>query len=165
MSRRRSRTRSRRVLPLLVVFLGVILIGGTLLPAASYSTGAVDRGTSVGVADDPTALLALDTAAGVRIGQTDQLVVVTNNLGSAATVTLTLGDDSATKADLVVDGATVGDSYTVDLAQAGSVTIDVAIPADDSYVGDDIVFDVSADSSDVDAVVTDRRVPIEGASQ
>lgn len=165
MSRRRSRTRSRRVLPMLVVILGVVLLGGTLLPAASYSTGTVDRGASVGVTDDPMALLALDTAAGVTIGQTDQLVVVTNNLESAATVTLTLDDDSATKADLVVDGTTVGDAYTVDLARSASVAIDVAIPADASSVGDDIVFDVSADSSDVDAVVTNRRAPIEEASQ
>lgn len=164
MSGGRSRRRSRRVLPALVLLLGVLLAGATLLPAASYSTGDVGRGATVGVTDDPQAILALDTAAGVRINHTDQLVVVTNDLEGAATVTVTLSDDSATKADLAVDGALVGDEYTVDLNRTESVAIDVDIPNDDSYVGDDIVFDVSADGVDIDATASNRTATIEDST-
>lgn len=164
MSRDRSRTRTVRVLPLAVLVVAVLLVGATVLPAASYSTGAVDRGASIGVTDDPQAILGLDTASGVRIGHTDQLVVVTNNLDSAATVTVTLSDDSATKADLVVDGVNVGDEYTADLNQSESSTVDVSVGNDTSYVGESIVFDASADGTTTDAVAPNRSATIEDAT-
>lgn len=165
MTRRRPRRRTRRVLPLTIAVLAIVLGGATLVPAASYSTGDVSRGTAVGVTDDPQGLIALDTATGVRIGHTDRLVVVTNNLDSAATVTVSLHDGSATFAELVVDGTRTGDSHTVELDPAASVGIDVEIPDDGSLVGDDIVFDTSADSAALDAVLRDRRAPIEDSSQ
>ncbi|MFC7208931.1 hypothetical protein ACFQL3_01590 [Natronoarchaeum sp. GCM10025321] len=165
MSSGRSRARSRRVLPATVLLLVVLLLGATLLPAASYSTADVDRGATLGITDDPQALIALDTATGVRIGHTDQLVVVTNNLQNTATMTVTLNDASATKADLVVDGISVGDEYTVDLDATESVAVDVAIPDDDTYVDEKIVFDTSADSVGIDAVATNRSATIEDTTQ
>lgn len=164
MSRGRSRTRTVRVLPIAVLLVAVLLVGATVLPAASYSTGDVGRGASLGVADDPQAILGLDTASGVRIDHTDQLVVVTNNLDSAATVTVTLDDDSATKADLVVDGVNVGNEYTTDLNRSESSTIDVYVGNDTSYVGESIVFDASADGTDIDAVATNRSAAIEDST-
>lgn len=161
MSRRRSRERSRRVLPVVVVVLAVVLAGATLLPASSYSTGDADRGATVGVTEDSQAILALDTSTGVRIGNTDRLVDVTNNLPSTATVTVTLSNDAATMADLVVDGVVVGDEYSLELDSTASVSIDVQIPDDQSYVGEQIVFDTSADSVDIDAVAANRSAPIE----
>jgi hypothetical protein len=164
MSRGRSRTRTVRILPLAALLVAVLLVGATVLPAASYSTGDVGRGASVGVTDDPQAILGLDTASGVRIGHTDQLVVVTNNLDGAATVTVTLSDDSATKADLVVDGSNVGDEYTADLNRLESSTVDVSVGNDTTYVGESIVFDVSADGTDIDALATNRSASIEDST-
>lgn len=149
------------MLPVVVVVLAVVLAGATLLPAASYSTGDAGRGATVGVTEDSQAMLALDTSAGVRIGNTDRLVVVTNDLPSTATVTVTLSDDAATMADLVVDGVVVGDEYSLELDSTASVSIDVQIPDDESYVGEQIVFDTSADSVDIDAVAANRSAPIE----
>lgn len=164
MSRRRSRVRTVRALPLTVLLIAVIFVGATVLPAASYSTGDIDRGAALGVADDLQAIIGLDTASSVRIGHTDQLVVVTNNLDSAATVTVTLSDDSATKADLVVDGVNVGDEYTVDLDRSESSIIDVSVTDDDSYVGDRIVFDTSADGTTTDALARSRSATIEDST-
>jgi hypothetical protein len=164
MSRGRSRTRTVRILPLAVLLVAVLFVGATVLPAASYSTGDVGREASLGVADDPQAILGLDTASGVRIGHTDRLVVVTNNLDGAATVTVTLSGDSATKADLVIDGSNAGDEYTVDLNRFESSTIDVSVGNDTSYVGESIVFDASADGIDIDAVATNRSAQIEDST-
>jgi hypothetical protein len=164
MSRGRSRTRTVRILPLAVLLVAVLFVGATVLPAASYSTGDVGREASLGVADDPQAILGLDTASGVRIGHTDRLVVVTNNLDGAATVTVTLSGDSATKADLVVDGSNAGDEYTVDLNRFESSTVDVSVGNDTSYVGESIVFDTSADGIDIDAVATNRSAQIEDST-
>lgn len=161
MSSGRSRRRSRRVLPTVVLLLGVLLTVGTLLPAASYSTGDAGRDATVGVTDDPQAMLGLDTASSVRTGHVDPLVNVTNDFESTATVTVTLNDDSATKVDLVVDGANVGDEYTIDLNRSETVAIDVDVPDDDSYVNDNVVFDVSADGTDIDAVASNRTTTIE----
>jgi hypothetical protein len=164
MSRGRSRTRTVRILPLAVLLVAVLFVGATVLPAASYSTGDVGREASLGVADDPQAILGLDTASGVRIGHTDRLVVVTNNLDGAATVTVTLSGDSATKADLVVGGSNAGDEYTVDLNRFESSTVDVSVGNDTSYVGESIVFDTSADGIDIDAVATNRSAQIEDST-
>ncbi|MFC7116332.1 hypothetical protein ACFQH2_18845 [Natronoarchaeum sp. GCM10025703] len=80
-------------------------------------------------------------------------------------MTVTLNDASATKADLVVDGISVGDEYTVDLDATESVAVDVAIPDDDTYVDEKIVFDTSADSVGIDAVATNRSATIEDTTQ
>lgn len=160
----RSRHRSRRVLPVVVLLAAVLLTGATVLPAASYSTSDVSRGAAVGVVDDPAASLSLDTAANVSVGTVDRLVVITNGFDSTATVSITLTSMSPENASLVVGGASVGDSYSTDLSTGSSLTVDVDVPDDSALDGSEIVFEVTADTKDIDATVPGRSVPIEGNS-
>ncbi|NHX37771.1 MULTISPECIES: hypothetical protein [Halolamina] len=160
----RSRRRSRRVLPVVVLLTAVLLVGAAVLPAASYSTGDVDRGAGVDVVNDQEASLSLDTAANVSVGTVDQLVVVTNGFESTATVSVSLTSASPANASLVVGGASVGDAYSTDLGPGASLTVDVDVPDDDSLDGSEIVFDAAAETGDIDATASGRRVPIEGTA-
>lgn len=154
-----TRRRSRRVLPLTVALLVVFALGASVLPAASYSAANVDRGLSAGVADDPNAVLGLTIVENVTVGTTEQLVVVTNGLGSDATVTISLSSESASKGDLSVDGQT-GDELSVALAAGNSLTVDVIVANESANVGTDLVFHVTADGSSISATVDGRRTTI-----
>lgn len=158
-TRRRSRSRSRSGLPLVVVVTLVLLCGVTALPAASFSIAGIDRGTAAGVTDDPNAILGLTVSQSVTLGTTDDLVVVTNDLGSDATLTVTLRSDSTGKGDLSVNGVT-GDEVSFDLAAGSSQRVDVVVSADPAYADTQLYFHVSADSSSVDGTVTDRQTTI-----
>lgn len=160
----RSRHRSRRVLRVAVLLAVVLLIGATVLPAASYSTSDVSRGAAVGVVDDPAASLSLDTAENVSVGTVNRLVVITNGFDSMATVSITLTNASPENASLVVGGASVGDSYSTDLTTGASLTVDVDVPDDGTLEGSDIIFDTTGDTGDIDASAPGRSVPIEGNS-
>lgn len=164
MTARRSRTRSVRGLQGSLILLAVLLVAVTVFPAAAYSTGDAGRGVTVSVADDPDALLAIETAASVRTGHVDRLVVVTNGLGRGATVTVSLTPEAASKGELVIDGARVGDTYSATLSHSEGFALDIDIPADSSDVGDDIVFDVTAETASARMSAPGRRVPIEDGS-
>lgn len=154
-----TRRRSRRVLPLTVVLLVVLTFGASVLPAASYSAANVDRGLSAGVADDSDAVLGLTIVENVTVGTTTRLVVVTNNLGSDATVTVSLASDSAAKGDLSANGQT-GDELSVALAAGNSLTVDVTVANESANVGTDLVFHVTADGVGISATVDGRRTTI-----
>lgn len=157
--RGRTRTRSNRALWLAVV-LGVgLLCGATILPAASYTIAGVDRGTSAHVADDSNAVLGLVIADNVTIGTTEQLVVITNDLGTDATVTVSLSSGSTSKGDLSANGVT-GEEVSFTLAAGYSQTVDVVVVNDPANVGTDLVFHVTADGDGLDATVNDRRTTI-----
>lgn len=158
-----TRRRSRRVLPLTVALLVVLALGASVLPAASYSAANVDRGLSAGVADDPNAMVGLTITENVTVGTTEQLVVVTNGLGTDATVTVSLASGSMSKGNLSANGAT-GDELSFTLAAGGSQTVDVAVANESANVGTDLVFHVTAAGSGVTATVDGRRTTITDTS-
>ncbi len=157
MSRRYSR--SRDSLGVVLVAVLILLCLASALPAASFSTAGVDRGVSAGVTDDPNAILGLAISQSVTLGTTDDLVVVTNDLGSDATVTVTLRSDSTGKGDLSVNGVT-GDEVSFDLAAGSSQRVDVVVSADPAYADTQLYFHVSADTAGLDGTVTDRQTTI-----
>jgi len=79
-----------------------LVAGFVIAPSAAFTTGSVDRGTTVTVADDADGLLGIDVAGSVRAGSEDRLVTVTNNLDRSLTVTVSstaaLSNDRATLA-------------------------------------------------------------------
>jgi hypothetical protein len=148
------------VFPTLVVAVAIIVCGASVLPAASYSTTGVDRGASLGVADDPDAMLGLVITDNVSIGENQELVTVTNRLDADATVTVALHDDSTSKGTLSVKGGETGDTVSFTLADGSSETVYVDVANESSIVGDELIFRVSADSADVDGTANDRRTDI-----
>lgn len=88
-SRSRSRGRTRWGTALLIVLtLGVLFAGFTIAPSTAFTTGSVDRGTTVTVANDTSGFLSIDVADSVRAGSEDRLVTVTNNLNRSLSVTV-----------------------------------------------------------------------------
>lgn len=159
MSRRRPRARSARTIPTVLV-IAMLLFGVSVLPATSYSTAAVDRGASMGVADDPDAALGLVIADNVSIDTREQLVTVTNRLGEDVTVTVSLADGSTSKGTLAVDGGETGDTVSFALATGASQQVDVDVANESAYVGDSLVFHVQADGTTIDATADDRQTEI-----
>lgn len=156
---RRSRSRSSRALPVAVLVIA-LLCGVTILPAASYSTADVGRGTALGVADDPNAILGLDVTDNVTVGTTDQLVVVTNGFDTDVTITVTLRDDSTAMGNLSAPDGSTGDTVSFSLATGTSKTVDVDVADDSGIAGEELYFHVSAEAADVDATASDRQTTI-----
>jgi cytoskeletal protein CcmA (bactofilin family) len=139
-SRRRSRSRGGQ--PRLVLVLGVaavigaIFLGPVLASSQAFSALDGDRGADVAVADDPEAYLGLDATESVVAGQRTELATLTNHLGTAATVALTLvsgaGDiyasgDVAPGTDQVEVALDPGETVTVDLNASSAGTIDYRV--------------------------------------
>ncbi len=138
----------------------MLLFGVSILPAASYSTAGVDRGASLGVADDPDAALGLVITDNVSVGTHEELVVVTNRLGSDVTATVSLDDGSTSKGTLSVAGGETGDSVSFTLAAGASQQVDVDVANESTLAGDELVFHASANGTGIDATVNDRRTAI-----
>jgi hypothetical protein len=143
-----------------VLVVVMLLFGVTILPAASYSTADVDRGASLGVADDPDAALGLVIAENVSVGTHEELVVVTNRLGGDVTATVALDDSSTSKGTLSVASGETGDSVSFTLAEGASQQVDVDVANDSALAGDTLVFHVSANGTGIDAAVNDRQTAI-----
>ncbi|WP_435102234.1 hypothetical protein [Halarchaeum sp. P4] len=164
MSRRRTRARShgggRTTLATAVVAVAlVVALAYGAAGTGAFTTGMVDRGSSVPVASDANGLLALDVASSVTANTTSRLVTVTNNLGQQADVTVTLRGDARANATLVVDGTSVGDSASVTVADGANRTIDVAVDAD-APDGSTVRFDVDADADGVTVSAPDRTTTV-----
>ena len=102
-SRSRSRGRTRWGPALLIALtVGALVAGFVIAPSAAFTTGSVDRGTTVTVADDTDGFLGIDVAGSVRAGSEDRLATVTNNLDRSLNVTVSsaaaLSNDRATLA-------------------------------------------------------------------
>ncbi|MFB6137604.1 MAG: hypothetical protein ABEJ42_04605 [Halobacteriaceae archaeon] len=161
----RRRSRGRRDTPTLVLAAAVCLLalaGAWDGGAGAFTVGNADRGTSVDVASDPNATLALDLAADVHVNATERLVTVTNNLGRDATVTVRLRDDTAHRGDLVLDGTNVGNSTSFALGVGANQRVDLAVPDDSSLANTTMYVAVSASASGLSTEAPDRAIPIEG---
>ncbi|MDB2272139.1 hypothetical protein PM032_14085 [Halorubrum ezzemoulense] len=102
-SRSRSRGRTRWGPALLTALtVGALVAGLVIAPSAAFTTGSVDRGTTVTVADDTDGFLGIDVADSVRAGSEGRLVTVTNNLDRPLSVSVSaaaaLSNDQATLA-------------------------------------------------------------------
>lgn len=159
MNRGRSRSRSTRAMPA-VLLVVILLFGVSILPAASYSTADVDRGASLGVVDDPDAAVGLEITENVSVGSHEQLVVVTNRLGTEVTVTISLDDGSTSKGNLSLTSGETGDTVSFTLADGASQQVDVDVADDSTLDGETLVFHVSADGPGIEASVTDRQTDI-----
>lgn len=106
-----------------------VLLAATAVPAATFTTATVERGTAVEVESDQNAIVGLVIEDRVDLGGTSELVTVTNGAERELTVAITLTDDVG---ELVVDGETAGDAATVELSpgETRTVEIDVALSCD-----------------------------------
>lgn len=163
----RHRRRGGRTSRLVVGLIVLLVVGGTILPilpltqsSSAFSSASYERGSSVPVAADETAVLALDEASAVSAGNTSRLVNVTNNFGRPVTVEVRLRAQSQDDADLVVDGTNVGDTASFRLDAGASQQVDAAVKSSTNLTDSTVFFDTSATATGVKATVTNRSVPI-----
>lgn len=142
-----------------LVVVAMLLSNG--IGAAAFTTGSVDRSSSVGVAADVDGLYGLDTAAAVHTNTTGRLVTVTNRLDRDVTVTVTLDASAADLGDLVVNGITRGDQASFSLVPGDSQRVDIAVPENQSIVGQTVSFHAEASAAGLSVSAENRSVPIE----
>lgn len=152
--------RCHTILPLRYVT-ALVVVGAVLsgIPAASFTSADLTRGSSATVVDDPTGVLSLDVAASVQKNNRERLVDVTNNLGKTVSVTVTLQDGS--QGDLYIgSGDTTGsDSVTFNLADGATQTIEVQTTGNPNT---DMYFDVTATATAIDITMNNRFTTIQG---
>jgi hypothetical protein len=117
---RRSRSRGRTSLPLVLVALVIVATAGGVVtaPSTAFTSGTLSRSSTAAVADDANGLVGLDVAASVTAGSSSRLVTVTNRLDRTTTVAVTLD----TAGSLSNTQATLGPGET--LTTSVSVTCD-----------------------------------------
>lgn len=157
-SRRRSGPRPWGLL-VLAVAIALLAVGGH--GAGAFTTGAVDRSSTVDVTNDTAGVYGIDTATAVHVNATEPLVTLTNNFGRDVTVTVELRSDSTGKGDLVVGGTTYGDRVSFGLAAGDSRTVDVAVANDSTLAGETVYFHARASASGLYVTANDRGVPIQ----
>lgn len=165
MSRRRTRRgsgpwRALTVAALLVLAGFVAGVGG--VDSAAFDSGHAARNTAVDVTLDETGVHSLDTAGAVHVDSTDPLVNVTNHLGQAVTVTVSLREDSTHVGDLVVDGVDENDRASFSLGQDATQTVDIRVVNDSSLSGTTVYFHANATAAGLSVSAPDRSAPIEG---
>lgn len=158
--RRRNHPRRRSRLPVVAAVILVFLLGSLVVPAGSFSTAGVTRGSTLDVVSDSEGSLTLDAAQSVTVGQTDRLVTVTNNLGTDVTIAVRLRSDSTEHGDLVVDGVTHGDRASFSLAAGSTQSVDVNVTSDQTLDGERIYFHVNASGTGLTAEAPDRYTSI-----
>lgn len=160
MRRRRRDSGGSPSLWFAVSFLLVVLAFGGGLEASAFSTGTVDRPSTIDVVADADATLGIDSASSVAVGSTSRLVDVADRLDQRASVTVELRPSSTTCCDLYVNGANEGDSAALSLASGATETVSVSV-ANDSLPDDGrVAFDVRASAPGVQVDATNRSVPI-----
>ncbi|MEF8872851.1 MAG: hypothetical protein V5A41_14595 [Haloarculaceae archaeon] len=144
--RSRSRSRSRSGVWLAVV-VGVVLLTAIVSPFAggpsdAFTSGTLDRSSTVGVADDAGGLVGLDVSSAVAAGSSSRLVTVTNQFDHTVTATVSLQGSA---------GSLSNEQAT--LAPGETLTTTVSVACDSTP--DTVSFTVTAtDSSRVTATAT-----------
>lgn len=153
------RPRSRRNFPLLVALLLVVLV--VAVPALSFTTATLDRGSSIGVVDDPSGILGLEPVDTVEYGTPPkQLVRVTNNFDQPALVTVALASDAQRVASISDGGAQSNRvSFTLQPGEFRDITILVDNNA--NLVGNTLQYTITAEVPGVTAEA-DRKTTVTG---
>jgi hypothetical protein len=103
-------------------------------PSDAFTSGTVDRSSSVGVADDANGLVGLDVSSSVAAGSSSRLVTVTNQFENTVTATVSLqgspGSLSNAQATLA-PGETLTTSVSVD-CDSPPDTVSFTVSATDS---------------------------------
>lgn len=144
-----------------VGFVVVAMLLATGFGASAFTTGSVDRSSSIDVAGDADGLYGLDTATAVHTNATERLVTVTNRLDRDVTVSVTLDASAADLGDLVVDGTIHGDRASFTLAPGGSRQVDIAVPDDPAIAGETVTFRAEASAAGLYVSAANRSVPVE----
>jgi VCBS repeat-containing protein len=145
-SRGGGRSRGRSVLVLLVV---VVALAGVAVPAASFSTADVPRGTSVSVVGDSNGVVGLDRATSVQAGQDERLVTVTDRFDGTISLSMSIPQsDGELKVDTDGDGQyEVPASSTVQFGLGDGGSAEVYIDAaKQSGNPKEITYDVSGEA-------------------
>lgn len=124
--------------PKLLAVVLVVAVIATAIPAGSFTLGVLPRGAGSDVVADIDGTFGLDVAPSVQKKSVTRLVTVTNNLGSAVTVTVTVTNDN--RHVLYLNGVNQGSATTFSLAAGASQQVDVEAHPSQNLV----VFDVSA---------------------
>lgn len=160
MVRRRPtpKRRSRSILRTSIIAALLVIAVAVSLPAASFSTGTLDRDASVDVVSDPDGVLGLEIATSVSKNQQDWLANVTNNFETTVTVTISLPNNDGT----LYFG---GDSGTTVSASLGPGTMETAeIDVDNNLQSGDVVeFTITATGTGVEANA-DRTTTVESGN-
>lgn len=158
--RQRDHPRRGSRAPSVALVLTVLLLGSLVVPAGSFSTASVPRGTAIDVVSDSEGSHNLDVAGSVTVGQTDRLVTVTNNLGTDVTVVIRLRADSTEKGDLVIDGVSHGDEVSFSLATGSTRSVDLNVSSDQALDGEQVYFHANASGSGLTVEAPDRSTTI-----
>ena len=174
MARRRRRTTrrsgGRSWLPTFLVLcaaFGIVL--GLNVPADSFTSVSLSRGTAADVVGDDSGVIGIQQG-GAGTGTTGQLVSLTNRFGGSATVTVRLTGSAADDGTLYVSGVNYGDAATLSgVPENGSRDVDLALQCDDGLVGGNFSYEIEVDSTSATgtaprtATPTRRCIPWEDA--
>lgn len=106
-----------------LVVAALLAVTMVVAPASTYTTGAVDRGSAIDVADDSNAVVGVTTPSPTQGDKfSGELATVSNRFDTTRTFTVTLAPADQRKYDLVA-GAQTGDSVTLSLRQGEQNTI------------------------------------------
>lgn len=147
-------------MPVVTVAIVILLVGSLIVPASSFTTARVDRGSTFEVVADAQAIHNLDVAQAATIGQTSRLVTVTNNLGVDVSIEVRLRPDSTGKGDLVVGNTTVGDEASFSLPAGQSTVVELRVPSDATLDGERAYFHVNASGDGVTVTAPDRSISL-----
>lgn len=112
--------------------------------------GTLDRNATLDVVSDQNGIVGLGVNDTVRIGNTDDMVSVTNNVNREMTVTVTLDPAYQTAGDLVVNGVNYGDTATVTLSPNASETVEVDLATGCSLDGETLTYDLDGNATTFD---------------
>lgn len=158
--RKRGRPRRPSRWSGVAVVIAILLLGTLVVPAGSFSTASLSRGSTLDVVSDSEGSHNLDAAQSVTVGQTDRLVTVTNNLGTDVTIVVRLRADSTEKGDLVVDGETYGDEASFSLAAGSTQSVDINVTSDQTLDGERVYFHANASGTGLAVKAPDRYTEI-----
>lgn len=137
-SRSRSRTRGQqRTGPLVVLLICCVLVAAFVaVPSMAFSSGTLDRGSTVDIADDSGGILGIDVTSSVNAGTESRLVTVTNRMDQPLTVNVSaaaaLSNDQATLAP----GGSLTTAATVSCDTApNDLTFTVQATGDNQFSG------------------------------
>lgn len=98
------------------------LVATMVAPAASYTSGELDRSVDANVVDDPNGVVA-NVEQSPEYGEVDTFTTISNNYGEPIDVTIRLEGLSASFANIDDDGTP--DERTITLAPGSSVVVEV----------------------------------------
>lgn len=137
-SRSRSRTRGQQWPALAVALLicCVLVVAFVVAPSMAFSSGSLDRGSTVDIADDSEGLVGIDVASSVNAGTESRLVTVTNRMDQSLTISVSSAASLSNSQATLVPGESLTTAATVSCdAASNDLTFTLQAVGDNHFSG------------------------------